>query len=205
MLQDSLGGKTKTSIIATIGPAKYNLDETLSTLDYANRAKSIRNKPEVNQRMTKKALIREYVAEIERLKSDLSATRDKNGVFLSGESYQHLQDENQSRKDQVHEMKRAAETTEKQLQLVEEKFRSNMELVDSLRTDLLTSRQLLGEQEILTGAHARTEEKLNSLAAGLVATLQESVRDVGGLHAKIGMLVDWGENRNHRFGERYQS
>lgn len=44
MLEDSLGGNTKTCMIATCGPADYNYDETLSTLRYANRAKSIKNK-----------------------------------------------------------------------------------------------------------------------------------------------------------------
>ena len=58
ILQDSLGGRTKTSIIATIGPASCNLEETLSTLDYAHRAKNITNRPEINQRLTKKALIK---------------------------------------------------------------------------------------------------------------------------------------------------
>ena len=38
-VQDSLGGKTKTCIIATIAPTVQCLDETLSTLDYARRAK----------------------------------------------------------------------------------------------------------------------------------------------------------------------
>lgn len=48
LLRDSLGGKTKTCIIATISPSIYCLEETLSTLDYAHRAKNIKNKPEVN-------------------------------------------------------------------------------------------------------------------------------------------------------------
>ncbi|KAI9326722.1 kinesin motor domain-containing protein, partial [Obelidium mucronatum] len=85
LLQDSLGGKTKTCIVAAVSPAKINIEESLSTLDYAHRAKNIRNKPEVNQRMTKKALIREYETQIERLKLDLQATRDKNGVYLAAE------------------------------------------------------------------------------------------------------------------------
>ena len=58
ILQDSLGGRTKTSIIATISPAHCNLEETLSTLDYAHRAKNITNRPEVNQKLSKKALIK---------------------------------------------------------------------------------------------------------------------------------------------------
>lgn len=51
----------------------------MSTLEYAHRAKNIQNKPEVNQKMTKKAILKEYAEEIDRLKRDLQATRDKNG------------------------------------------------------------------------------------------------------------------------------
>ena len=48
LLQDSLGGNTKTVMIAALSPANYNFDETLSTLRYASRAKNIKNKPKVN-------------------------------------------------------------------------------------------------------------------------------------------------------------
>ena len=41
ILQDSLGGNTKTVMIAALGPADYNIEETLSTLRYASRAKQI--------------------------------------------------------------------------------------------------------------------------------------------------------------------
>ena len=47
LLRDSLGGKTKTCIIATIAPSVQCVEETISTLDYAHRAKNIRNRPEV--------------------------------------------------------------------------------------------------------------------------------------------------------------
>ncbi|GJN15450.1 hypothetical protein PR202_gb02367 [Eleusine coracana subsp. coracana] len=47
LLRDSLGGRTKTCIIATVSPSVHCLEETLSTLDYAHRAKSIKNRPEV--------------------------------------------------------------------------------------------------------------------------------------------------------------
>lgn len=72
ILQDSLGGRTRTCIVATIGPARAALDETISTLDYASRAKNIKNRPQCNQLFTKKTLIREFVVEIERLKADLN-------------------------------------------------------------------------------------------------------------------------------------
>lgn len=49
LLQDSLGGNSKTVMIATMSPASYNYDETLSTLRYANRTKQIKNKPKINE------------------------------------------------------------------------------------------------------------------------------------------------------------
>ncbi|XP_036139032.1 chromosome-associated kinesin KIF4 isoform X2 [Monomorium pharaonis] len=49
LLQDSLGGNSMTLMVACVSPADYNLDETLSTLRYADRARKIKNKPIVNQ------------------------------------------------------------------------------------------------------------------------------------------------------------
>jgi len=70
LLSDSLGGNTKTVMIANIGPADWNYDETISTLRYANRAKSIQNKPKLNED-PKDALLREYQEEIQKLKAAL--------------------------------------------------------------------------------------------------------------------------------------
>ena len=70
LLQDSLGGNTKTVMIAAVSPADYNYDETLSTLRYASRAKSIKNKPKINED-PKDALLREYESEIKQLKAAL--------------------------------------------------------------------------------------------------------------------------------------
>ena len=49
LLQDSLGGNTRTVMIATLSPAAFNYEETLSTLRYADRAKRIKNCPVVNE------------------------------------------------------------------------------------------------------------------------------------------------------------
>ncbi|EEC13098.1 kinesin, putative [Ixodes scapularis] len=76
LLQDSLGGNAKTIMIANIGPASYNYEETLTTLRYANRAKNIKNKPRVNED-PKDALLREFQQEISRLKAQLAARDTK--------------------------------------------------------------------------------------------------------------------------------
>ncbi|KAL4433732.1 hypothetical protein ABPG75_000173 [Micractinium tetrahymenae] len=72
LLQDSLGGNTRTVMIANVGPAASNHEETLSTLRYANRAKSIQNKPKVNED-PKDAMLREFQEEIAHLRAQLEA------------------------------------------------------------------------------------------------------------------------------------
>ncbi|KAH3834905.1 hypothetical protein DPMN_108238 [Dreissena polymorpha] len=70
LLQDSLGGNSKTTMIANVGPADYNYDETISTLRYANRAKNIQNKAKINED-PKDALLRQFQKEIEELRKQL--------------------------------------------------------------------------------------------------------------------------------------
>ncbi|XP_077403217.1 kinesin-like protein KIF3B [Vanacampus margaritifer] len=70
LLQDSLGGNARTVMVANIGPASYNVEETLTTLRYSNRAKNIKNKPRVNED-PKDALLRKFQEEIAKLKVQL--------------------------------------------------------------------------------------------------------------------------------------
>jgi hypothetical protein len=49
LLQDSLGGNSKTVMIATCAPTDKDMEETLTTLRYANSAKQIKNKPVINR------------------------------------------------------------------------------------------------------------------------------------------------------------
>ena len=86
LLQDSLGGNTKTVMIANVGPADYNYDETLNTLWYAQRAKKIKNKPRINED-PKDALLRQYQEEIELMKKKLLAMGKADLVMqISGNS-----------------------------------------------------------------------------------------------------------------------
>ena len=83
LMQDSLGGNTKTCMIANCGPADYNVDETISTLRYASRAKNIENKPRINED-PKDAMIREFHDEITRLREELQ--KYGGGIDLTGQT-----------------------------------------------------------------------------------------------------------------------
>uniref|UniRef100_A0A8C3IYY5 Kinesin-like protein KIF14 n=1 Tax=Chrysemys picta bellii TaxID=8478 RepID=A0A8C3IYY5_CHRPI len=68
LLKESLGGNSKTAMIATISPTAAHVEETLSTLRYASQARSIVNVAKVNED-SNAVLIRELKAEIEKLRA----------------------------------------------------------------------------------------------------------------------------------------
>uniref|UniRef100_A0A8B9FZA3 Kinesin family member 13B n=1 Tax=Amazona collaria TaxID=241587 RepID=A0A8B9FZA3_9PSIT len=71
LLKDSLGGNSKTAMVATVSPAADNYDETLSTLRYADRAKNIVNHAVVNEDPNAR-IIRELREEVEKLREQLT-------------------------------------------------------------------------------------------------------------------------------------
>ena len=77
LLQQSLGGNSLTVMIATISPADDNHDETLSTLQYASRAKAIKNKTKKNEDITQQ-IIRELREEIAELRRKLNEAQQGN-------------------------------------------------------------------------------------------------------------------------------
>ncbi|GMT33536.1 hypothetical protein PFISCL1PPCAC_24833, partial [Pristionchus fissidentatus] len=74
LLKDSLGGNSKTVMIATISPASDNYEETLSTLRFADRAKKIVNHAIVNEDPNAK-IIRELREEVETLRQQITLTK----------------------------------------------------------------------------------------------------------------------------------
>ncbi|KAG8228748.1 hypothetical protein J437_LFUL009670 [Ladona fulva] len=83
LLQDSLGGNSKTVMVANVGPADFNYDETVSTLRYAMRAKGIQNRAWVNED-PKDALLRQFQDEIMLLKKQLSSLSAEDASELIG-------------------------------------------------------------------------------------------------------------------------
>ncbi|KAI0751639.1 kinesin-domain-containing protein [Daedaleopsis nitida] len=71
LLKDSLGGNSKTAMIAAISPADVQYEETLSTLRYADQAKKIKNKAVINEDPNAK-LVRELKEELEMLRARVS-------------------------------------------------------------------------------------------------------------------------------------
>ena len=88
ILSSSLQGNARVAIVANCSPATGNMDETISTLKFASRAKRIKNTARVNEVLDNKALLARYKLEIRQLRSKLShfesgaATAPRAGVSI---------------------------------------------------------------------------------------------------------------------------
>ena len=81
LLQDNLGGNSKTVMVATISPSADNYEETLSTLRYADRAKRIVNHAVINEDPNAR-IIRDLRDEVEMLRQQLSAAQVRPSCCL---------------------------------------------------------------------------------------------------------------------------
>lgn len=122
ILQESLGGNSKTSIIATISPGNICIEETVNTLEFASRAKHIINRPQINERINKSVMLQNITNEINRLKQDIQANLDRSGVFLTENLYSESMDQlNQSVKS-VKIQKYEVKSLENQLKILQHLF-----------------------------------------------------------------------------------
>uniref|UniRef100_A0A673B580 Kinesin-like protein n=1 Tax=Sphaeramia orbicularis TaxID=375764 RepID=A0A673B580_9TELE len=114
LLQDSLGGNSHTLMIACVSPADSNMEETINTLRYADRARKIKNKPIVN--------IDPRVAEMSRLKKQVQ--REKKCFFLaeSAENVTKLLDRNRALQDENNKLSRELSEAAGQTALMFEKI-----------------------------------------------------------------------------------
>ena len=83
ILSASLQGNARVAIVANCSPASGNVEETISTLKFASRAKRIKSSARVNEVLDNKALLARYKLEIRQLRSRLSR-------FEGGESFFNL-------------------------------------------------------------------------------------------------------------------
>ena len=95
LLQNSLGGNCKTSMIAMISPYDGSFNESISTLNFAKRAKSIRIKASINEEVNQNALISQYETELSRLRKELEEKNEiiNNNAFIKKIEMEKIQAE----------------------------------------------------------------------------------------------------------------
>ena len=150
VLQESLGGNSKTCLIITCSPSIYNESESLSTLRFGERAKKIKNKPKINKEIT--------VAELQKLVTQLKENLKKadaritqledyirqNGLNVPMSDYKQGEDEEEKRKQK--EEKDKARDEEREINEQKEKIKKDkLSLGETINNTL---KLLTGDEDI---------------------------------------------------------
>eukprot|EP01041_Mallomonas_annulata_P004119 gene4119-8190_t len=147
--EESLGGNSQTVMIAAISPADYNYDETLSTLKYANRAKSIENAVTRNEDVNER-VIRELKEEIERLRLQLES--DASVGRTNPEIEHQLEEMQKSQQNAWEEKERLSRALEEERNGVKEQKVAHLKLIKRLnieKTDIAQKEKTLKERNAL--------------------------------------------------------
>uniref|UniRef100_A0A8C5BDL8 Kinesin motor domain-containing protein n=1 Tax=Gadus morhua TaxID=8049 RepID=A0A8C5BDL8_GADMO len=162
LLKDSLGGNSRTAMVATVSPSADNYDETLSTLRYADRAKSIVNHAVVNEDPNAR-IIRELREEVEKLRDQLTQAESLKAPDL---------------KDRLEESEKLIQemtvTWEEKLRKTEEIAQERQRQLESLGISLQSSGIRVGDDKCFL-VNLNADPALNEL---LVYYLKE--------HTKVG-------------------
>ncbi|KAJ5477880.1 hypothetical protein N7530_003389 [Penicillium desertorum] len=197
LLQDSLGGRTKTCIIATVSPCQSSQEETVSTLDYAFRAKNIHNRPQINAAVPKDALLSELATEIENLKRELIATRHRHGIYMTPDAHEEMVKEKEPRRIINKEQKERIEVLESVVQHKAEEL-------------VALTRQLQNFESDNREAHSKIN-RMNDALNKAHDAWQGSVTEVSDVTEKVeirmknfqahqnGLLRDFSANVSHFF------
>lgn len=160
VLQDSLGGNSKTALIITCSPSPYNESETMSTLRFGIRAKAIKNKPKVNKEFTVAELkVLLSRAEEQILKKDIYIKELEDLLSKAGILIPSSEDSDRKNEEEQNEMF-------KELKEAKDSLNIEYEKNEGLQSELINAKTL----------NESLEEDLKSLK-GLINNLENSLND----------------------------
>ncbi len=199
LLQESLGGKAKTCIIATLSPAQNAVEETLSTLDYAHRAKNIKNTPQVNQKMTKKTVMKEYCEEIESLRLQLQANREKNGIYVQPDIFYGMETKITSQEAQISEVESVLKLKIEEAKEAALKRDEAVEQLTVTQKELdVTSTHLQKTSETLTETKSQLQETTTELEASMAVIGEMDTTEEGLLRTGNELQDEVAQQRSDR-------
>ncbi|PCH41538.1 kinesin-domain-containing protein [Wolfiporia cocos MD-104 SS10] len=147
LLKDSLGGNSKTAMIAAISPADVQYEETLSTLRYADQAKKIKNKAVVNEDPNAR-LVRELKEELEMLRARVSGTSSEAAydptIPAAQQKVSYQAKDGTIKTVTKAELQEQLETSEKLMQSLNETWEEKMERTQEVQKEREKALEELG-------------------------------------------------------------
>ena len=204
LLQESLGGNAKTSLIVTVSPSTYNTEETISSLFFALRAMKVQNKPKINKTVDYQALCQklqedldklndeygklkiEYekvVTELDKLKKGEKYLQIKQTVEMNEPDFQNSNNTNSNSKDQSISNKSAAPISNEKIQKMKADFKKKAKKLEEFYENLMKTKNeeyenILKKVDDIVYEKESQIDKLNSEIKELKTTIKSQKEDI---------------------------
>ena len=183
LLQESLGGNAKTSLIVTISPSNYNADESFSSLNFGLRAMKVKNLPKINKlkdyQSTCVKLQEEYDKLMEKyakLKIEYSKACEENEKFKNGEKYLDLQ--RKSLRDHISDIGSEYEKNNFDLQKIKNEYEYNLKELEQQY------------QQVINNKEQENNKKMEEIDKELIEKEEEIER----LNEEVNKLKEYNNN-----------
>ena len=205
LLQESLGGNAKTSLIVTVSPSTYNTEETISSLFFALRAMKVQNKPKINKTVDYQALCQklqedldklndeygklkiEYekvVTELDKLKKGEKYLQIKQTVEMNEPEFQNSNNMNNNNNDQsILSSKSAAPVPNEKIQKMKADFKKKAKKLEEFYENLMKTKNeeyenILKKVDDIVYEKETQIDKLNSEIKELKTTIKSQKEDI---------------------------
>lgn len=140
LLEDSLGGNCKTTMMAMISPSPDAFGESLSTLKFATRAKKIKNEARINEDLDQRTLLRKYEVELRKLKQELE---ERNHHIVDNQHYMQLEAEKRRAEEDKNAAINALQERSREI-LIEKEEKKKLEE----KIKMMNSQMLIGGKKV---------------------------------------------------------
>ena len=207
LLQESLGGNAKTSLIVTVSPSTYNTEETISSLFFALRAMKVQNKPKINKTVDYQALCQklqedldklndeygklkiEYekvVTELDKLKKGEKYLQIKQTVEMNESDIQNPNNMNNNNNDPNITSKNAAPVSNEKIQKMKADFKKKVKKLEEFYENLMKTKNeeyenILKKVDDIVYEKESQIDKLNSEIKELKTTIKSQKEDIDDL------------------------
>lgn len=181
LLQESLGGNAKTSLVVAVANAIEHADETLQSLQFGSRAMHVQTKAVVNESLGSKLLTADFLANLSNL--DISPCRVDANLLAKEEEIERIQEVLQEEKDKASKMIAAFQAEKESAQADQKRVLSAAHAqIDQQRQEVQRHEAQLKQAQEEAKAHSEHQEEQIRQLQHQLGTVEESLKQLRNQH-----------------------
>jgi len=198
LLQNSLGGNSKTLMLACVSPADSNFEETLNTLKYAHRTRNIKNKPIVNRDP--------HAAELTRMKMQIQSLQAQLRKQQNGEiDDEYVSVLHEMSNEELSQFKADNDALSRQLSDLKEELMESNDTISELTVSRVKYQRRLKEIGVLFRETKKQIAHIERNAEALTSSQSQTLRSIIKRVTEFADMIESEESDSSKISTRLQN